>query len=321
MEDINASGSKTNSIKKIPFFGILLLTIFLLSIVFSIILIFVTKSKKDTSSLIKSEKNVVVMDISGMLTYKTCMTMALTVRKYSKMQNIKGLILRINSPGGTVGGTQELYNEILSFRSKGKIAIASFGDVCASGGYYLAMACDHIIAQRGSMTGSIGVIVNTFNLSGIMERFGIKSVVIKAGKFKDILNFSRDVTQEEIQLIQNLVDDTYGQFFEAVRKSRKDVPIEKLKEICDGRIFTGNIAKNLKMVDELGGYFQALEAMKRLAKLPDEPRVLTHKTSSLLDILNLFRNGDSENKIAAKLKEVLSKSEFSSPFLYLYTGL
>ncbi len=194
------------------------------------------------------------------------------------------------------------------------------GDIAASGGYYLAAACDRIVSNPGSLVGSIGVIVNTFNFSSIMQKYGIKRVVIKAGKFKDLLNSARPINPEEIRLIQTLVDDTFQQFFNAVKKSRKKVPLAKLKMLCDGRIFSGNIAYKLKMVDKLGGYFTALELVKKLARLPHAPRVHIDKAPSFFNLLKLLRTRNSSANALMKLRNLMAGGEYSSPLLYLYTG-
>jgi protease-4 len=218
-----------------------------------------------------------------------------------------------------VGGVQELYREILEFRKKGKVVISSLGDMAASGGYYIAMATDYIIANPGSIVGSIGVIMNTFNLSRLANRFGVDRVVIKAGRFKDILNAFRGIDQQELNLLQQLVNNTYEQFFEVVKASRKGINENRLRELCDGRIFTGKMAFEYKMVDALGGYYTALEKIKAMLNLPALPDVHIHKSESGLDIMNLLRRGGAQN-FYEELKLVFTTGELSSPLFYLFMG-
>jgi protease-4 len=303
--------------KKITLPSLIFYILFASSLILSVTAIV---SKKRTTGKASSDKNLVVMEINGALSYKTCMPFVKAVRKYSEMPSIKGIILKINSPGGTAGGVQELYSEIIRFRKKGKVAIASFGDIAASGGYYIAMACDKVVSNPSSMVGSVGVIMNTMNYSNLMKRFGVESIVVKSGKFKDILSSFRQSTPQELALLQELVNDTFEEFFKAVKTSRKNIPEAKLREICDGRIFTGNSAHKLKMVDELGGFYKAVDIFKKLTNT-SKVNILNFKSGSL-NIMSLLRGTQSRNgNIAQKLREIFTSSEFYSPIYYLYTGI
>ena len=233
------------------------------------------------------------------------------LRSLADRKEVKAIVLDINSPGGTVAAVQELYGEIMRARKqKHKPVIALFRDVAASGGYYAACACDQIIAQPGTLTGSIGVIFSAANVEGLFQKVGVKSEIIKSGKFKDIGSIYRAMTPEERKLLQGVIDDAYAQFFDAVKAGRR-VPEEKLKELADGRIFTGRQAAGLGLVDKLGGAKEALEAAGELSGLGKEPRVI--KEADAWDyLLSVLRSRSS--------LPALALSEISAPRLaYIWT--
>jgi protease-4 len=207
------------------------------------------------------------------------------LHRLSEKDEVKAILLRINSPGGTVGAVQEIHREMARCRAKGKIIVASLGDVAASGGYYLAAGSDRIVANPGTITGSIGVILEFGNLEGLFQKIGLKLQVIKSGAYKDIGSPARALTSEEKAMLQATIDDAYSQFFEAVRGGRGMDP-EKLRGLADGRIFTGSQAKEAGLVDELGDEQDAIQAAIRLAKLPAKPYILSdnpHSISALLE--------------------------------------
>ncbi len=308
-----------DSNKKITLNAVVFYIAFLGVLVFSFIAIFSGPKAKPASGL--SGANVIAIDIQGVLTYKTCLPLVKAIRKYSRNPGIRGLVLRINSPGGSVGGVQELYRELMNFKAKKKVIVATMGDIAASGGYYIAMAADYVFANKGSLVGSIGVIINTFNFHSLAKRFGIKRVIIKAGEFKDMLNSFEPVNQREIALMQKIVDDTYKEFFSVVKKSRSKVKEKELREYCDGRVFSGNIAYENKLVDGIGGYYDAIEKVKELAKLPGRPAVKEHKTSPALNFLKMFKNNSGTDSLVDKIKFLFQRGDFASPLYYLYTGI
>jgi len=192
-------------------------------------------------------------------------------------KTVKGVIFRINSPGGTVAMSQEIYGTILRLREKKPVAV-SMADVAASGGYYVASAANRIYADPGTLTGSIGVIMGTLNVQELMtQKLGVKSVVIKSGKFKDTGSMYRPMTDEEQKLLQNIINSAYHQFLNAIidgRVKRTDnYKIEKtalteqiLKKYADGRIFTGEQAKNLGFIDKIGGLYEVKNDIRKMAK-------------------------------------------------------
>lgn len=192
-------------------------------------------------------------------------TIAKRIREAADKDNIKAIILDVNSPGGTVAAVQDIYNAILYAREKkGKKVIALFRDVAASGGFYIAMACDKVIAQPGTLTGSIGVIMQTTNLEGLMGKVGVKFNAMKSGKHKDMGSAFRPMTEEEKTLFQELIDDSYAQFFEAVQKARPNINPVELKVYADGRVFTGRKAFSIGLIDGLGGEEEALKLAQDL---------------------------------------------------------
>ena len=191
---------------------------------------------------------------------------------------IRAVVIRINSPGGTVAATQEIFNKIMEMRKKNITVVASMGDMAASGGYYIASACNYIIANYGTITGSIGVIIMSPDLRGLFDKLGIRMNVIKSGRYKDILASYRDVSSEERQLIQELVDTSYGKFLKDVSLGR-NIPISDFKQYADGRVFTGATAVEYKLVDQVGTYYDSLKKAKELAGLPLDAAVY-EKTAS-----------------------------------------
>lgn len=178
---------------------------------------------------------------------------------------VKAVVLRINSPGGTAAASQELFEAIYAARER-KPFIASMADVAASGGYYIAAACDRIVALRATMTGSIGVMMPGYDLSGLLKWIKVEPNVIKSGKFKDIGSPERPMNAAERELLQSLVNNTYEQFLGDVAKGRKQ-KVEQLRPLADGRILTGEIAKQKGLVDDLGGFYEAVRIAERAAGL------------------------------------------------------
>ncbi len=184
---------------------------------------------------------------------------------------VKAIVLRIDSPGGTIAAVQEVYEAILRAREKGKLIVASMGDMAASGGYYIACAADKIIANPGTLTGSIGVIMTFNKFEELYKKIGIETTVIKSGEFKDIGSPYRDMTDEEKDMLRGIIDNTYNQFIQAIVDGR-GMDEEKVRELADGRIFIGEEAKEKGLIDELGGYQEAVQLAADLAGI--EPYVL-----------------------------------------------
>ncbi len=184
------------------------------------------------------------------------------------------LLLRIDSPGGTVGDSQEIYNALLRLQEKVKI-VASFGNISASGGVYIGMGAQHIVANPGTITGSIGVILRGNNLERLLERVGVSFKVIKSGPYKDILAFDREMTDQERHILQELIDVSYQQFVQTVVAARH-LSAETVRSFADGRIFTGQQALELGVVDRLGTEEDARRWAAELVGLdPEKTRCFT----------------------------------------------
>jgi len=224
---------------------------------------------------------------------------------------VRAVVVRINSPGGVVGPTQELHDAILRVRQAGKPVVASLGSVAASGGYYTAVACDQIYANPGTLTGSIGVIMQLANVEQLMKKVGVDYIVVKAGAYKDIGSIGRPMTPEERRVLQALLDDIHAQFIAAVATGRK-LDRDEVVKFADGRVFSGAQAKDLKMVDALGGLEDAVAAAAKLAGLPSPPSVIQPKKH--FSIFDLLRNQFGGSAAGALLRPALPA--FKTP-LYL----
>jgi len=208
---------------------------------------------------------------------------------FRKDRQIKAIILRINSPGGGVGPSQEIYSETRR-TTRTKRVIASLGSVAASGGYYVASAADSIIANPGTLTGSIGVLMEFVTVEELLKKIGVEMQVIKSGEFKDIGSPNRKMTQREREILKNLLVDIQNQFVAAVAEGR-NLPEEKVLELADGRIFSGREAKELGLVDSLGNFRDAVNLAKKMAHIRGEVKLVypEKKRRSLLWDL-LFRD-------------------------------
>jgi protease-4 len=209
------------------------------------------------------------------------------LKAHRENPTVRAVVLRINSPGGVVAPTQELHDAVRRLRDAGKPVVASLGAVAASGGYYVAVACDQIYANRGTLTGSIGVIMQLPNVEQLMKKIGVDYVVVKSGQFKDVGNFARAMTPDERRVMQALLDDVHGQFIDAVAAGRK-LSREEVVRLADGRVFSGGQAKELRMVDALGDLEDAVQAAGKLAGIPGTPSVIQPKRR--LSIMDLLRS-------------------------------
>jgi protease IV len=207
------------------------------------------------------------------------------LKAHRENPTVRAVVMRINSPGGVVAPTQELHDAVRRLRDAGKPVVASLGAVAASGGYYVAVGCDQIYANRGTLTGSIGVIMQLPNLEQLMKKIGVDYVVVKAGQFKDVGSIARPMTVEERRVMQALLDDVHGQFIDAVAAGRK-LSREEVVRFADGRVFSGAQAKELRMVDALGGLEDAVQAAAKLAGIPGTPSVIQPKRRfSIMELL------------------------------------
>ena len=226
---------------------------------------------------------VALVEIEGIITDADLVIREL--REHGENSSVRAVVLRINSPGGVVAPTQEMFTAVQRLRKQGKPVVASFGAVAASGGYYVATAADKIYASPGTLTGSIGVVMQMANLEGLLKKVGVDYVVVKAGRYKDVGNFARHMTPEERRILQALLDDVYGQFVDAVAQGR-GLDRDTVLGFADGRIYSGRQAHDLKMVDELGGLDDAIAAAAKMVGLPERPKLLLpRRRFSLTELL------------------------------------
>ena len=208
------------------------------------------------------------------------------LKHYSENPLVKAIVLRIDSPGGGVVPSQEIHDAVKRVKNKSnKAVIASMGTVAASGGYYIAAATDRIIANPGTLTGSIGVIMEMANFEGLMKKVGVEGVVIKSGRFKDVGSPIRKMSEEERKLLQSVMDDVHHQFIQAVADGRS-LDVAEVEPLADGRIYTGRQAKEARLVDELGDLDDAIHIAADIAGMEGEPKVVEpRKRFSFRDII------------------------------------
>jgi len=192
---------------------------------------------------------------------------------YAEDSSVKAIVLRIDSPGGGVVVSQEIYNAVKNARKEGKKVVASMGTVAASGGYYVAAAADRIVANPGTLTGSIGVKMEFANVEKLLEKIGVRGMVVKAGEYKDVGSPFREMSAQEKKLLQDVIDDVHSQFIKAVAEGR-NMQESEVRAIADGRIFTGKQALDLKLVDQLGDLADSIKVAGELVGIHGKPRVI-----------------------------------------------
>lgn len=287
-------------------FGGLAMTVLLVFVA-----IFAFASREDGTGMTSfGRNNVAVVPITGEIVSSSPAIDQLS--HFADSRSIKAIVVRINSPGGAVAPSQELYEEILRIRREtGKPVVASFDTVAASGGYYIASACDEIVANPGSITGSIGVIAQWFNLEELVQWAKLRPETFTSGQLKDAGSPFRDMTPEERDYYQRIVTQLHEQFILAVIEGRDGrMTPEEVREIADGRVFTGNEALELKLVDQTGGLKHALRVAGELAGISGEPSPVYPRVErpGLLDVL-------AESRQATGLVQKIISGE-GSPFLY-----
>jgi len=235
------------------------------------------------------------------------------INDHAEDSSVKAIIVRIDSPGGGVVPSQEIYNAVQNARKAGKKVVISLGSVAASGGYYIAAAGDRIVSNPGTLTGSIGVKMEFANLEKLFEKIGVKGMVVKAGEYKDIGSPYREMTEPEKQLLQAVIDDVHSQFIEAVARGR-NLPEAEVRSIADGRVFTGRQALQLKLVDQLGDLEDSIEAAAQLAGMKGKPKVVRREKK--LQFLDYFKEETASwisEAVAKSLGRNLMRLEYLAP--------
>ena len=238
------------------------------------------------------------------------------LRDAGKDSSVKAIVLRIESPGGSVVASREIYDEIIATRSKGKPIVASFGEVAASGGYYIGAAAHKIYAHPATMTGSIGVISIIPNLEGLTEKIGVKMIVVKSGPHKDESYGYRDLTSEERAIWQQLIDEAYTDFVDIVAKGRH-LDVERVKQLADGRIYTGKQAKEVGLADELGNLDAAVDAAAKMANISGTPRRIEFRNKS--GFLDALGSSAAPNWGTKELADLFALKQWGR-VMYLYVA-
>jgi len=267
--------------------------------IFFFSILFLTGRNIGKASRLAFGDKIAIVEIKGVITQSSGIIEE--IHQYGEDEGVKAIVLRIDSPGGGVGPSQEIHREILKVKSKKKV-VTSMGSVAASGGYYIACASDLIIANPGTITGSIGVLMEFTNIEELFKKIGIKGVVLKSGEHKDIGSPFREMTPEEKKIIQGVIDNVHQQFILAVAKGRK-LDQAKVVEIADGRILTGEQAKQLGLVDQIGNLQDAIDIVAKMVGIEGKPNVLyPKKRFSLWEIL--------VKETASTILETLSEKGF-----------
>ncbi|SPD73729.1 Signal peptide peptidase SppA, 36K type [uncultured Desulfobacterium sp.] len=270
---------------------ILTAVVILLAIgLFLCISMFIVIKMVDPASKLTFSDKIGVIPVDGAILDSRLMLDQLVA--FREDNNIKAIIIRINSPGGAVGPSQELYREIQKTIQTKKV-VASLGGVAASGGYYIASAADKIVANPGTLTGSIGVVMEFFRFEDLLNKIGVRLEVLKSGEFKDIGSPHRELTDRDREIISGIIADIQNQFVQAVASGR-NLPVEKVNEIADGRVFSGSKAKELDLVDVLGNFNDAVNLAKEIAGIKGDA-ILVYPKKSRLEIWESFVDGTTQS--------------------------
>jgi len=254
----------------LAFIGGLVVFLIFLSFLLSFLMLF---KEKDFG-----KSQIGVLEIKGVILDAEEYLMA--IKEMEKRGSIKAIVVRIDSPGGSVGASQEIFEELKKVR-RTKPVVVSMGSVAASGGLYVALGGTEIFASPGTITGSIGVVLEIPNIEKLLKKIGIEAEIIKSGAYKDTGSIYRPLTPEERKYLSEKVKLIHDQFIRAISEERK-ISIEKVKEFADGRIFTGEEALSLGLVDKLGNFWDAVEEAKRLAKIPEARLIFMPKKKGIL---------------------------------------
>src|SRR5215831_12349262 len=239
----------------------------------------------DDSGQFGFSDRVQIVDVEGQLVESRPILEQL--KRYEDSNSVKAILLNVDSPGGGVAVSQEVYTEIKSLREKkDKIVVAYLSSTGASGAYYISCAANKIVANPGTIVGSIGVIAEWVSYADLLEWAKLKNIVFKTGEFKDTGSPTRAITENERKYFQGLIDDMYVQFLEAVSSGRK-LDLQEVRSMADGRVFTGRDAKQRKLIDEIGNFQDAVDITAKLAGISGKPRLLrpTRRRVTLLDVL------------------------------------
>ena len=266
--------------------------------------------------LLAGRNQVAVVEVEGLIV--DAGSVVQEIEEHAESASVRAIVVRVQSPGGVVAPTQEIFGAIRRARDKGKPVVASLGAVAASGGYYLAAATNHIVANPGSLTGSIGVIIQLAEIESLLKKVGVRYEIVKAGRFKDVGNIARPMSEEERQVLQALVDDMYDQFVTAVAESR-GLDRARVLALADGRVYSGRRAKELGLVDSLGGLEEAVQKAGELAGIPGKPKLVRpRRPFRLIDLLDWLSTRSPLGALLGPVGPVTTLPLLTTPKLPLY---
>lgn len=282
------------------------------------ILILVSKPKLKVGYTLAGKDSIAIVKIRGPIEYSQFRSFLFAedaekiikkIRKFSQKSDVKGILLVINSPGGTVSAVQSICEEIKRAKKGGKKIFAAAQDICCSGGYYIASVCDKIVANPGSLIGSIGVILEIANVEDLFKKIGLKMTTIKSGRYKDIGSPFRKLTEEERVMFQKLVDEAYNQFLNTVIEERK-LTQDLIPKISEGGIYTGSQAFEFKLIDFLGDEFVAIEELKKSCNIKDA-RIIEER-----DVWDKFRRFFGGSGEEAVFRKFLGKNRIRFEYIF-----
>jgi protease-4 len=257
------------------FLGILaVLALFAIGFTLFLVSFISSSSEKTETVTVGSGDRIAVIDLRGEITSSEDVVRQL--KKYRGNSGVKAIVLHIDSPGGGVVASQEMYEEVKKTRDGGKPVVVAMGSLAASGGYYVSCGATRLVANRGTLTGSIGVISEFLQLKDALEKLGISLKTIKAGKLKDAGSPTKKMTEADQVYFQSLMDDVHMQFMDVVARERRMSP-EKVRDLADGRVFTGEQAVGLGLVDTLGTFEDAIRIAAGIAGISGEPSIVRER--------------------------------------------
>ncbi|MBL8167466.1 MAG: signal peptide peptidase SppA [Acidobacteria bacterium] len=281
-------------------------------------------SDEDTFS--GSGDRIAVIPVEGVIDDAMAKSINRYLKQYGEDNRVKAIVLRVDSPGGGVSASQEIYREVKRLKDeKKKTIVVSMASVAASGGYYIACPADKIFANPGTVTGSIGVIAEWLNYKDLAEWAKVKPVVFKSGEFKDTGSPTRELTEREKEYFQGMINELYGQFVQAVTDGRKgrgsegnELNEERVKLLADGRVYTGESARKYGLIDEIGNYQDALKATAKMIGVKGEPQLVTPpKPREGVSILDLLLGASKiQDFTPSQLPKQLSDLDTSVKFKY-----
>jgi len=296
--------------KSTKWFLIILGILAAIAITFTAMVIYLVSESEERFETVTtgSGDKIAVIEIKGVITSSE--DIVRQIKKYREQRSVTAILLRVDSPGGGVVASQEMYEEVRKTRDQGKPVVVSMGALAASGGYYVSCAANRIVANRGTLTGSIGVISEFYQLEELLGKVGVDVKTIKAGKLKDAGSPTRKMTDADQKYFQDLMDEVHVQFMNAVERER-DLSHEHVVAIADGRVYTGERAVELGLVDTIGTYEDAIEITAQIAGIEGKPSIVRErKRSGLLDGLT----SSVASELTSRAKELLERPVLSYRF-------